>query len=48
VRTELTELFGGTTTFIRAPAQGDAKSAAGLVRDDIVVFEVMASEIDRI
>jgi hypothetical protein len=47
VRSELTERFGGLTAFTRAPAQGLWKSAGKTTHDDIVVFEVMASTIDR-
>lgn len=48
VRRELTERFGGLTAFSRAPALGlwkqdDNKTA----RDDIVVLEVMAKDLDR-
>jgi flavin-binding protein dodecin len=47
VRSELTERFGGLTAFTRAPAQGLWKSDGKTTHDDIVVFEVMAAEIDR-
>jgi len=48
VRSELTEHFGGVTVYLRAPAQGLWKDEAGEVaRDDIVIFEVMASVLDR-
>ena len=48
VRAELTNRFGGLTAFSRAPAEGlwkdeDARTA----QDDIVVFEVMAADLDR-
>jgi hypothetical protein len=46
VRGELTERFGGLTAFTRAPAQGLWKDAGRTKRDDIVVFEVMARELD--
>lgn len=43
VRSELTDRFGGVTAFTRAPATGLwAESAGDVVRDDIVVYEVMA------
>ena len=47
VRDELTEAFGGVTTFSRAPAEGFWKQADGAVdRDRVVVFEVMVEELD--
>jgi hypothetical protein len=46
VRHELTERFGGLTAFTRAPAQGLWKNEGKTTRDDIVVFEVMAAQID--
>jgi hypothetical protein len=46
VRRELTERFGGLTAFTRAPAQGLWKDEGETKRDDIVVFEVMAEELD--
>jgi hypothetical protein len=47
VRDELTERFGGITTYSRAPAKGFWKDEGKLHRDDIVVFEVMAKHLDR-
>ena len=53
---ELTERFGGLTAHTRAPAQGlwldDDAAAEGeadrpaVVRDEIVIYEVMAEELD--
>jgi hypothetical protein len=48
VRAELVDRFGGLTAFTRAPAEGLWESADGDVdRDSIVIFEVMADELDR-
>jgi hypothetical protein len=47
LRDELTERYGGVTAFTRAPAEGETKAGSGNVHDDIVVFEVMADEIER-
>ena len=47
VRKELSDRFGGVTSFTRAPAQGVWKEGGHVNRDDIVVFEVMARDIDR-
>ncbi|HZH53819.1 MAG TPA: hypothetical protein VEZ16_18285 [Microvirga sp.] len=47
VRAELAERFGGITSFTRAPAEGVWKEGGHTARDDLVVFEVMARELDR-
>jgi hypothetical protein len=48
VRTELVERFGGVTTYSRAPAKGLwTEDHKAVVRDDIVVYEVMADSLDR-
>jgi hypothetical protein len=47
VRRELTERFGGLTAFTRAPAEGLWRDEGRTERDDIVVLEVMADELDR-
>lgn len=52
VRQTLTERFGGVTAYSRAPAEGlwkesEDAAAGGVVRDDLVVYEVMVEEIDR-
>ena len=47
-RRELLERFGGVTAYQRAPAHGLWESPAGEVaRDEIVIFEVMVSKLDR-
>lgn len=47
-RGELVERFGGLTAYARAPARGLWKTDEGTVaRDDIVILEVMAEELDR-
>ncbi len=47
VRRELTERFGGVTAHVRSPAEGFWKEeSVGTVRDDIVIFEVMAEHLD--
>lgn len=48
VRNELMQQFGGLTAHTRAPANGlwqDDDNHA--VRDDLVIYEVMAPELDR-
>jgi hypothetical protein len=48
VRHELTEAFGGVTAFVRSPAQGFWKETGDeLVRDDVVMYEVMTDAMDR-
>ncbi|MBZ6077726.1 hypothetical protein K9B37_15715 [Microvirga sp. WGZ8] len=47
VRSKLSERFGGITSFTRAPAEGMWKEGGHTAHDDIVVFEVMARELDH-
>jgi hypothetical protein len=48
VAREFTERFGGVTAYARAPAAGLWEEQPGrVVRDDVVVYEVMAEEFDR-
>jgi hypothetical protein len=47
VRQEMVDRFGGLTAYTRAPAKGLWREGADLDRDDIVVYEVMAPELDR-
>jgi hypothetical protein len=47
VRRELTDRFGGITSYTRAPAEGTWKMNDNqTARDDIVIVEVMAPELD--
>lgn len=47
VRQQLTDTFGGLTTYSRAPAQGLWKNDGETHHDDIVVFEIMTTALDR-
>ena len=48
VRQHLTEKFGGVTAFQRSPAVGLWKESDDEIsRDDVVMFEVMADELDQ-
>lgn len=48
VRDELTERFGGITTYVRSPAMGVWKETPeSTVHDEIVIYEVMAESLDR-
>jgi hypothetical protein len=45
---QLTDRFGGVTAYTRAPANGVWEAPSGrAVRDQVVVYEVMAEELDR-
>ena len=45
---ELTERFGGVTAYTRAPASGLWEERSGeKVRDDLVIYEVMADALDE-
>ena len=43
---ELTDEFGGATSFLRAPGQGLWQSGGGTETDRIAVVEVMAERLD--
>lgn len=45
-RQALTERFGGLTIYSRAPAAGLWAQDDTVVKDDIVIFEVMAEQLD--
>ncbi|BCS53969.1 hypothetical protein [Geobacter sp. SVR] len=48
VRDELTELYGGITTYVRSPAKGLWKESSSMtIHDDIVIYEVMVGQLDR-
>jgi hypothetical protein len=48
IRQALTDKFGGITTYTRSPATGLWKEeAAKTVRDELVIYEVLAPELDR-
>lgn len=48
IRKTLTKRFGGLTTYTRAPAEGLWKDEQKAARhDDIVIFEVMAAELNK-
>lgn len=46
VKTRLTRLFGGITMYKRSPAEGLSTEKSGVVRDDIIIFEVMTEKLD--
>ena len=47
VRQNLTDTFGGVTTFTRAPVHGTNVAAGEVQHDDIVIMEVMTGAIDK-
>ncbi|UBV44202.1 hypothetical protein LAJ19_15490 (plasmid) [Deinococcus taeanensis] len=47
VKRRLTDEFGGLTAYVRAPAAGLWKDGGDTVRDDVLVYEVMAGHLDR-
>jgi hypothetical protein len=48
IREALTARFGGITTYARSPATGLWKeNEAKTVRDELVIYEVLAPEVDR-
>jgi hypothetical protein len=47
VRTTLTERFGGSTAYTRAPAEGLWETGSTVKQDDIVVVEVMVETLER-
>ncbi len=44
---ELTEAFGGATSFLRSPAKGLWEKHGDRQHDDVVVIETMATRLDR-
>lgn len=44
---QLTDRFGGVTSFLRAPAEGRWHGSGAMHRDDIAVIEVMTRSFDR-
>lgn len=48
VHDEMTEQFGGVTAYLRAPAEGAWQDSAGeVMRDDMIIVEVMCESLDR-
>lgn len=47
VRDELTKKFGGVTAFRSSPAEGIWKEGGRISRDAIIIFEVMAEDLER-
>jgi hypothetical protein len=45
--TQLTDRFGGATAFVRSPGEGLWQDESSIVRDEVVVVEVMCETIDH-
>ena len=48
VCTELTDRFGGVTSFGRSPAHGVMEDSGEHVHDDIVIVEVIVDKLERV
>jgi hypothetical protein len=47
IQAELTDRFGGVTSFLRSPADGAWKpSGKEVVHDRVAIFEVMVDDVD--
>jgi hypothetical protein len=46
VKEDLASLFDGVTAYLQAPAEGQWQDVQQSSKDDIVIFEVMADDID--
>jgi hypothetical protein len=44
---QLTDRFGGATAFVRSPGEGLWQDNSAIVKDEIVVVEVMCETIDH-
>lgn len=47
VRQTLLDRFGGVTAFTRSPAQGLWQDGARVERDEVLLYEVMVTQLDR-
>ena len=48
VRHRLADQFGGVTAFVRAPAMGLWKEADDVSRDEVLMFEVLATSMVKL
>jgi hypothetical protein len=47
IKALLTRMFGGITVYTRSPAEGLSTGTRRVVRDEIVIFEVMTARLDK-
>jgi hypothetical protein len=49
IKSELTERFGGVTSFLQSPAEGAWKPRSrGVIHDRVAIFEVMVRDVDTV
>jgi hypothetical protein len=47
VRNELVDRFGGITAYTRAPVHGLWQESEQLVRDDLIIYEIMVEKLEE-
>ena len=47
IKNECAKKFGGVTSFSQSPAEGIWNKSDGVQKDLIIIYEVMANEIDK-
>lgn len=47
VRNELVDRFGGITAYTRSPVRGLWQENEQIVRDDLIIYEVMAEKLEE-
>lgn len=47
VRNELVDRFGGITAYTRAPVDGLWQESARIVRDDLIIYEIMVDMLEE-
>ena len=47
VRNELMDRFGGITAYTRAPVHGLWHDSEQVVRDDLIIYEIMVKELNK-
>lgn len=47
VRNELVSRFGGITAYTRAPVHGLWQESEQIVRDDLIIYEIMVEKLDE-
>ncbi len=48
IKAELTDKFKGVTTFSQAPAEGIWEDGASVLKEQIILYEIMIEDFDRI
>ena len=47
VRNELVDRFGGITAYTRAPVHGLWQESEQIVRDDLIIYEIMVEKLEE-